>query len=127
MKGKYVYSLSDDDFDTSSGEYDTLEEALNAARRWEDEEYLVSSKHTEVYIGVMGEDWQPEINGEGIIDMLRENAYEDCGAEDYLDNITNDQVNDLTKELTAAFNRWAQKYGHTADFAPVENVQEYKL
>ncbi len=124
MKGKYVYSFSDDCFE--SEEYDTAEEAL-AAARFEEEDAPYPKGHKAVYIGVVGEKWKPEIDGESIIDMLRENAYSDCNEEDYLDNVTDEQTNELTEELTAAFERWAKKNGHEVDFFLVENVKEYKL
>ena len=84
-------------------------------------------ENTAVYIGLVGEKWKPEIDGEGIIEMIRENAYSDCNEEDYLENVTDEQTEELTRELTAAFNRWAEKNGHAVDFFIVEEVKEYKL
>jgi len=114
MTGKYVYGFSDDYF--ASDYFDTPKEALEEAR-----------KINAIYIGVVGEKWKPEIEGEGIIDMLRENAYSDCNAKNYLDNVTDEEIKELTEELTAAFERWAEKNGHTVDFYTVDDIREYKL
>ena len=129
MTRKYVYSFTDEWF--NSDEYDTPKEAVEAARELE-KESLSDEPHTEVYIGTVGEQWKPEIDGESIVEMIRENAMDDCGGnivDDscYLEKVSEEQMNELTKELTAAFNRWAEKNGHTVNFYPVENVKEYKL
>lgn len=126
MTGKYVYSFSDDCF--TSEEYDTPKEAL-AAARFEEADAPCPQGHTEVYIGVVGEKWTPTIEGEGIIDMLQEEAYEAGGecAEDYLDGVTDKERDELTEALTKAFNAWAKKHGYEPNFYPVENVKEYKL
>ena len=126
MTGKYVYSFSDDCF--TSEEYDTPWEALAAAQE-EEKESLPDETHTMVYIGVVGEKWKPEIDGERIVDMLHEDAYDFGGevAENYLQGVPTDEINELTDVLTKAFCTWAAKHGYNPDFYPVENVQEYEL
>ena len=126
MKGKYVYSFSDDCF--QSDFFDTPEEALAEAREIE-KESLAPEKKEAVYIGVVGEKWKPTIDGESIIDMLRDEAYEEGGeyAEDYLKDVSEAQRDELTEVLTNAFNKWAAKYGYKPNFYPIENVKEYKL
>ena len=126
MTGKYVYGFSDDCF--MSEEYDTPWEALAAAQK-EEKESLSPEAHTEVYIGVVGEQWKPEIDGEGIVDMLQDNAYDVGGefAESYLQGVTKEEIDELTDVLTKAFDAWAAKHGYEPDFYPVENVKEYEL
>ena len=126
MTGKYVYGFSDDCF--MSEEYDTPWEALAAAQK-EEKESLSHETHTEVYIGIIGEKWKPEIDGEGIVDMLQDNAYDIGGefAESYLQGVTKEEIDELTKVLTKAFDAWAAKHGYEPDFYPVENVKEYEL
>ena len=126
MTGKYVYSFTDDWF--NSDEYDTPEEAIEAARM-EEKESLSPEAHTEVYIGVVGEQWKPEIDGEGIVDMLQDNAYDVGGefAESYLQGVTKEETDELTEVLTKAFDAWAARHGYEPNFYPVENVKEYKL
>ena len=129
MKGKYVWSYQDDCF--MSDEYDTRESAL-AAALFDRRDAPCPPEDKAIYIGVIGEKWKPEIDGEAIIDMIRYNAFDECGAEivdsdGYLENVTKEQIDELTEELTAAFNRWAEKHGRTANFFPVENIKEYQL
>ena len=126
MTGKYVYGFSDDCF--MSEEYDTPWEALAAAQK-EEKESLSHETHTEVYIGIVGEKWKPEIDGEGIVDMLQDNAYDIGGefAESYLQGVTKEEIDELTDVLTKAFDVWAAKHGYEPDFYPVENVKEYEL
>lgn len=127
MKGKYTYSFSDDCFENE--DYDTEEEALAAARK-EAKEYENSDRPpTEVYIGIVGEKWKPTIDGESIIDMLRDEAYEEGGeyAEDYLEDVPKEQRDELTEILTLAFTVWAKEHGYEPNFFPIENVKEYKL
>lgn len=126
MTGKYVYGFSDDCF--MSEEYDTPWEALAAAQK-EEKESLSHETHTKVYIGIVGEKWKPEIDGEGIVDMLQDNAYDIGGefAESYLQGVTKEEIDELTDVLTKAFDAWAAKHGYEPDFYPVENVKEYEL
>ncbi len=126
MTGKYVYGFSDDCF--MSEEYDTPWEALAAAQK-EEKESLSHETHTEVYIGIVGEKWKPEIDGEGIVDMLQDNAYDIGGefAESYLQGVTKEEIDELTDVLTKAFDAWAAKHGYEPDFYPVENVKKYEL
>ena len=126
MTGKYVYSFSDDCF--MSEEYDTPWEALAAAQK-EEKESLSHETHNVVYIGTVGEKWKPEIDGEGIIDMLQDSAYDAGGefAEDYLRGVTREESDELTEALTKTFNAWAAKHEYEPNFYPVEDVKEYKL
>lgn len=124
--GKYVYGFSDDCF--MSEEYDTPWEALAAAQK-EEKESLSHETHTEVYIGIVGEKWKPEIEGDSIIDMLQDAAYDAGGefAESYLQGVTKEESEELTDVLTKAFNEWAARHKYEPDFYPVEDVKEYKL
>ena len=124
MKGKYVYSFSDY-YDFNSDYFGKLEEALAEARKEVKAIPDDANRPTEVYIGIVGEKWKPEISGESIIDMLCDEAYDVGGeyAEDYLKDVPEARRDELTEILTTAFN----KYGYKPNFYPVENVREYKL
>lgn len=126
MVGKYVYGF--DDYCFTGEEYDTPEEALAAAQE-EEKESLPDETHTVVYIGTVGEKWKPEIDGERIVDMLHDDAYDFGGeiAENYLQEVPTEEIDELTKVLTKAFNEWAAKHGYKPGFYPVENVKEYEL
>ena len=124
MKGKYLYSFSDDDWRGCS-QYDTKEEALAAAR--EEAELMPEKEY--VYIGVSGGIWQPTIDGDGIIEMLQEMADDEAGdvAEEYLANVQDEDVTKLTEALTKAFNKWAAENGYVPTFGTVENIEEFKI
>lgn len=124
--GKYVYSFTDDYF--PSEEYDTPDEALKAARI-EEKDIPNPLRHTDVYIGVVGEKWMPFIDGDGIIEMLQDEATGEGGdyGATYLENVPKEQSEELTEVLTEAFRKWAAKYGYEPNFYPVKDVKEYKL
>ena len=124
MTKKYVYSFSDDVF-LGCSKFETLEEALEAAR----EEAKLMPEHEYVYIGVAGDIWKPTIDGDGIIEMLQEMADDEVGdvAEEYLANVPDEDVAKLTEALTKAFNKWAAENGYLPTFYTVENIKEYPL
>lgn len=124
MKGKYLYSFSDDDW-LGCSQYDTQEEALAAAR----EESKLIREREYVYIGIAGDIWQPTIDGDGIIEMLQEMADDEAGdvAEEYLANVPDEDVAKLTEALTEAFNKWAAENGYVPTFFTVENIKEFKI
>ena len=125
MKGKYVYGFSDDNF--WSEQYDTAGQALEAARKQAKADG--AAKHETVYIGVVGENWEPEIDGEGIIEMMQEMADEEVGdaAANYLENVPEEDVKELTDALTKTFKEWAAKNGYVPTFYTVEHIEEYKM
>lgn len=124
MTKKYVYSFSDDVF-LGCSKFETLEEALEAAR----EEVKLMPEHEYVYIGVAGDIWEPTIDGDGIIEMLQEMADEAVGdvADGYLADVTKEDEEKLTNALTETVKKWAAENGYLPTFYTVENVKEYPL
>lgn len=118
---KYVYSFNSEEI-FCSDEYDTVEDALAAAR---DE---LPERET-VYIGIIDGIWKPTLDGGRILDMVQEDADQDVGeaAESYLAHVKKQDVEELSELLTATFNGWAVKRGYEPYFSAVQNVKEYAL
>ena len=115
----YSYSFDKEIF---IGPFDSVEEAIAQAR--ED----CCGERSEVYIGEDGE-FNPSVDGEWCMDMLRDQAREECGeaADSYLEFVTKESEKELTKMLTYTFNVWAKNNGHEPCFYPVKNVKTYSL
>ena len=124
MSRKYIYSFRNDGF-CWSNEFNTLEDALAAAR----EEAKLMPECETVYIGVSDDLWKPTIDGWSVIDMICEMADEEVGevAETYLSHVPDKDVEELTEALTTAFNRWATKFGYVPNFFAAKDVKEYAL
>ena len=115
----YSYSFDEEKF---IGPFDSVEEAIAQAR--ED----CCGDHSEVYIGEDGE-FCPSVDGEWCMDMLRDQAGEECGeaADSYLYLVPEEAEKELTEMLTDTFNAWAKKHGQEPCFYPVKNVKTYSL
>jgi len=63
------------------------------------------------------------INSRYIIESIKERAYDECGevAEDYLSDLTKDQINDLQDHIS----KWFEKNAGNIEFYGVEN--EHKI
>ena len=110
-----------------SGVYDSIEEALAAAK--------IDAKNsdkfrdaTTVYIGRVYK-FVPVVDPWNIIENLQcdadDEAYE--AAEDYLRYVSDDEANKLGQMLTEAFNKWAKETGNEPNFFVVKDVKEYSL
>lgn len=115
----YSYSFNEENF---YGEFDSIEEAIAEAK--ED----CCGDEFEVFIGENGE-FKPSVDGERCMDMLREQAADECGecSDNYLYEIPKGAEKELTDVLTEAFNKWAKKHGQEPNFYPVNNVKKYSL
>ena len=125
LTDKFSYSFYED-FDYS-GEYDSVDEALAAARAdaKNDDEFKDAKT---VYIGRVHK-FVPEIDAwhiiENLQDMADDEAYE--VAEDYLRDVSDDEANKLEQMLTDAFNKWAKETGNEPNFFIVGSPVEYSL
>ena len=122
---KFSYSFYEDiDY---SCEYDSVEEALEAAKAdaKNDEEFRDA---TTVYIGRVYK-FVPIVDPWNIIENLQcdadDEAYE--AAEDYLQYVSDDEATKLGQMLTEAFNKWAKETGNEPNFFVVKDVVEYSL
>ena len=122
---KFSYSFYED-FDYS-GEYDSVDEALAAARAdaKNDDEFKDAKT---VYIGRVYR-FVPEIEPWSVIERLQDDADDEADevAEDYLQYVSDDEANKLGKMLTETFNKWAKETNNEPGFFVVKDVVEYSL
>ena len=122
---KFSYSFYED-FDYS-GEYDSVDEALAAARA--DAKNADEFKDAKtVYIGRVYR-FVPEIEPWSVIERLQDDADDEAyeATEDYLQYISDDEANKLGKMLTETFNKWAKETNNEPGFFIVKDVVEYSL
>lgn len=116
---KYAWNFDDNgDF---HDEFDTVEEALEAAHEYDPE-------CEDVFVGEIAP-YTPHICGGRTIDRLQEAAVYEYGdfADEWMTDVTQEEEKDLSDMLTAAFVEWAKKYGHMPNFESVINVQHYRM
>ena len=122
---KFSYSFYEDI--EYSSEYDSVEEALEAAKldAKNDEEFRDA---TTVYIGRVYK-FVPEIDAWNIIERLQDDADDEAyeASEDYLQDVSDEEANKLEAMLTETFNKWARETGNEPNFFVVKDVKEYSL
>ena len=107
-------------------EYDSVEEALEAAKIDAKNDDKLKDVKT-VYIGRVHK-FVPEVDAWAVMDNLWDDAYEETNHSiDYLSNVSDDDANKLGQMLTEAFNKWARETGNEPAFYTVKNVVEYSL
>ena len=115
---KYAYSFDEDNF---YGEFDSIEKALDAARKdnCDNEDY--------VFVGIIGE-YAPFIDGDSVIEDLQERALEESDyAEGYLDDVAQDAIDEFNTKLNDVLFEWLKKWNLKPNFYPIENVKRYAL
>lgn len=125
LTDKFSYSFYEDI--GYSCEYDSVEEALAAARA--DAKNADEFKDVKtVYIGRVHK-FVPEIDAWSIIEKLQEAAEDEAYevAEDYLRYVSDDEATKLEQMLTEAFNKWAKETGNEPNFFIVGSPVEYSL
>ena len=122
---KFSYSFYEDiDY---SCEYDSIEEALAAAKLDAKNDNEFKNAKT-VYIGRVYR-FVPEIEPWNVIERLQDDADDEAyeAAEDYLQHISDDEANKLGKMLTETFNKWAKETNNEPGFFIVKDVVEYSI
>ena len=122
---KFSYSFYEDiDY---SCEYDSIEEALEAAKL--DVKNADEFKDAKtVYIGRVYR-FVPEIEPWNVIERLQDDADDEAyeASEDYLQDVSDEEANRLEAMLTETFNKWAKETGNEPNFFVVKDVKEYSL
>ena len=110
-----------------SCEYDSVEEALEAAKAdaRNDDEFKDAKT---VYIGRVCR-FAPYVDAVKVIEELQNYAdYEaDEASFDYLQDVTDEEISKLENVLTETFNKWARETGNEPNFYTVQDVVEYSL
>lgn len=112
MENKWCFGEDSENF---TGEYDTKEEAIKAGKQ-EIEELLT--------VGVMYKPI-PGISADYVIDQIQDSMcdkYGEC-AEQYLDDVTKEQINRLDLELNKVIIAWIEKYNLQPNFYGVTDIE----
>ena len=122
---KFSYSFYED-FDYSC-EYDSIEEALEAAKLDAKNDDEFKDMDT-VYVGRIYR-FVPEVDAWSIIERLQDDADDEAyeASEDYLQDVSDEEANKLEAMLTETFNKWARDTGNEPNFFVVKDVKEYSL
>lgn len=122
---KFSYSFYEDI--EYSSEYDSVEEALEAAKfdAKNDDEFKDMDT---VYVGRIYR-FVPEVDAWSIIERLQDDADDEAyeASEDYLRDVSDAEIYKLEKMLTETFNQWARETGNEPNFFVVKDVKEYSL
>ncbi|PTQ84765.1 hypothetical protein C8U37_107133 [Trichococcus patagoniensis] len=144
---KWLCSPSEDEEVWQSSEYfDTKEEAINAGKKAlrefienPENEYDQSDVLGHVYeeyegvhtVFAVGQAFSPHlcIDAGDVIENLQEQAGDCCGevAENYLDDVTKGELEDLEEALNDALQKWLTEYNHQPTFHYINNVEKIEL
>lgn len=107
-------------------EYDSVEEALEAAKIDAKNDDKLKDVKT-VYIGRVHK-FVPEVDAWAVMENLWDDAYEETNDPiDYLSDVSDDEADKLGQMLTETFNKWARETGNEPNFFVVKDVKEYSL
>ena len=122
---KFSYSFYEDI--EYSSEYDSVEEALEAAKLDAKNDDEFKDMDT-VYVGRIYR-FVPEVDAWSIIERLQDDADDEAyeASEDYLRDVSDAEIYKLEKMLTETFNQWARETGNEPNFFVVKDVKEYSL
>ena len=122
---KFSYSFYEDI--EYSSEYDSVEEALEAAKLDAKNDDEFKDMDT-VYVGRIYR-FVPEVDAWSIIERLQDDADDEAyeASEDYLQDVSDEEANKLEAMLTETFNKWARETGNEPNFFVVKDVKEYSL
>ena len=122
---KFSYSFYEDI--EYSSEYDSVEEALEAAKLDAKNDDEFKDMDT-VYVGRIYR-FVPEVDAWSIIERLQDDADDEAyeTSEDYLQDVSDEEANKLEAMLTETFNKWARETGNEPNFFVVKDVKEYSL
>lgn len=118
---QYAWSWKADSQDYSFS-HDSIDECLEEAREENDE------NHKRVYIGIVTE-VDIRVDADDVIENIQNRVYSEHGevAEEYLDNVSKEQLNELDEALNKVFNDWKDKHKFEPNFFTVEEIKEYDL
>lgn len=123
------------DGENYSAMYDTAAEALEDARN--EIEYMIESRKKgykvvlpeRVFVGEC-ELYRPSLLscGYDVIEAVQADAYDEGGeyAENYLDDVTKEQREELEEQLDVVFNAWLEKYDLYPNFYTIPAHETYK-
>ena len=120
MEKQYAWKWKNDE--SFSCALDSIEECLEEARTEN------NKNHKRVYIGIVAEVGIC-VDTDDVIENIQNRVYSEYGeiAEEYLDDISKEQLNELDEALNKLFREWKDKYKLDPPIFDVEEVKEYNL
>ena len=116
--GKWLFNETDGEL-WCGDFYDTKEEAIAAARR---------DGLSEFYVGQFKLTELPHIDAERLMDDLADQVFDEAGefAENYLDDVTEEQIKELEQKLNAVFAEWSSAHCLDPDFGTIVRIETVK-
>ena len=120
-ENKWCYSTDKENY---TGIFDTKEEAIKEGKI-----DAIDRDKKHFYIAKAIKDFTPCIDTDFIIELIQEDAYNNGGewAEDYLDDISKEQLAELDKKLNDVLSDWLNKHNLKPTWFTVEDVEEISL
>lgn len=119
---KYCYSTNEEDYTLldSTTRKDAIEEARELVEADEDDQVF--------WVGEVLA-FRPAISGVWAIEHAAEQAYDEADrhSEEWLQKVTREQEDALTKRLTEAFEQWMIEFKQCPTFFTVGKVEEFRL
>lgn len=126
MSKKYTYCFDNDD-EFYRDEYDSREEAVEAALKEICDEQLFKVKN--IFVGSIAE-YEPYVSAYEVVDELQQQAYDQCGdsAWRYLDDLTKEDMDSLSDALTEKFLEWEKTHPNAQrNCYFVEDIEKYNV
>lgn len=97
---------------------ETIEECIKEAKECNDGDYGV------VYIATSS-DFVPRIDADYFIEMIEEQAYEECGecSESWFDGVEKPLIDDLSEKLNNTFSAWLTNNGLQPTFGKFDDIR----
>ena len=134
--GKWIYEKSgEENWSLCEDEYETKEEAIEAARvffrQWKEEDlddFEEETGGTHFQVGQI-EKYSPYIRVEQIIDDISERAYDDCGewAGEYLYDVKSEHQYELEEKLNEVLIAWIEKHSYQPRWFNVCNTEDVTI
>lgn len=123
---KYCYSTDGEIF---SGNYDSVEKAIEWAKNdldFEVAHHWLKPGDYEIFVGKCVP-FVPQITRwdvEDLAEKISDKAYEYCGSETYMEDISKEQFNDLAEKLNKTFQTWLKENYNTTVWS-AEDIEKH--
>lgn len=113
--GRWILDISETISDIWNGEsfFDTKEEAIEEGYRWAEKENLKFFR-----VGLCESETNYGIEADSVIEHIQETTYDEVGevAEDYLDDVTTEDLLELEEKLNDVFYKWQKEHKYEPNF-----------
>lgn len=113
--GRWILDISETISDIWNGEsfFDTKEEAIEEGYRWAEKENLKFFR-----VGLCESETNYGIDVDSVIEHIQETTYDEVGevAEDYLDDVTTEDLLELEEKLNDVFYKWQKEHKYEPNF-----------